>query len=110
MQKQLWILIVIICIITGCMGALLGAVLILVPLRILPNTYSLVLSTLIFVAGLLLSIKNFLDLISIRIDISKVSGVFDSSILVLYRSFFHIGVTTIIMVIFLTNISSYFGD
>ena len=65
MHMKLRVSIVITCIVTGYMGALLGAVLILVPLRILPQPYALVFSTLIFVVGSILSIKNFLDLISI---------------------------------------------
>jgi len=104
MQNRLWILIIITGIVISYMGGLLGAVLILLPLRILPNTYALVCSTVILVAVILLFIKNFLDLIAIKIDISKVSRVFDSSMLALYKFVFHIGLTTIVIVMFLTNI------
>jgi len=104
MQKKLWILIIITGLVVGYTGGALGAVLARIPLKILPNSYSLIYSVVIIVIGLLLLFKSVLDLISKRIDISRVSGVFDSSLLVLYKLFFYIGVITIIMAVFITNV------
>lgn len=96
-------------IVISYIGALLGAALMLIPLRTLPNPYSLFFNTVTFIVGVLLLIKGFLQLFSVRIDFAKATESIDSNVRQLHKSVFFISFANIIIVVFLNNISRYLG-
>jgi hypothetical protein len=104
MQKILKISIIVVGLVVMCLGVKVGEVLIYVPLRILPDTYSLFYFILVSVAGFILNVRSILDLIAHKIDFSGISWVMDLSLLRFYKSIFYISTFSVVLAAFIAFI------
>lgn len=104
MQKKLKISIIVVGLVVMYLGVKVGEVLISLPVRILPDIYSLFYFILVSMGGLILNVRSILDLIANKIDFSGISWVLDLSLLRFYKSIFYISTFSVVLAAFIAFI------
>ena len=104
MQKNLRISMIVVGLVVMYLGAKVGEVLIVLPVRILPDVYSLFYFILLSIVGFILNVQSVLDLIANKIDFSRISWALDLSLLRFYKSIFYISTFSVVVAAFIAFI------